>query len=81
FAEWKSITGSKDFGPAYIVKKNKATSSLGNSFSYYTYEVGMVDLKKETLYRSGPSSMLNRNMVIIELRDAYKTSLEWDTSR
>ncbi|RAX54525.1 hypothetical protein CCZ01_10070, partial [Helicobacter monodelphidis] len=32
FAEWKSITGSKDFGPAYIVKKNKATSSLGNSF-------------------------------------------------
>ncbi|RAX55668.1 hypothetical protein CCZ01_09935, partial [Helicobacter monodelphidis] len=34
-AEWKGFTGSdspRDFGPAYIVKKNKATSSLGNSF-------------------------------------------------
>ncbi|RAX55065.1 hypothetical protein CCZ01_10025, partial [Helicobacter monodelphidis] len=63
------------FGPAYIVKKNKATSSLGNSFSYYSYEVGMAT-PKGVLYRFGSGPTFYNNMIINELQNAYKSNLE-----
>lgn len=70
--------GSYEFFPVYIVKRNIGVSNLGQKYIYFTYGTGMLDRNMQ-LYKfdSATSSIhLNNSMIIKEMRDKYKTSME-----
>ncbi|WP_052043272.1 hypothetical protein, partial [Campylobacter sp. MIT 97-5078] len=60
----------------YTVKRNIGVSSLGKKFVYFTYGVGIYDNTKKTFYKTN-SINLSNNIVIKELRDNYKESMEY----
>ncbi len=78
--EYLNITnGAYDFYPMYIVKRNTGVSNLGRRYVYFTYGTGMMDSNMQFYKFSATTSSnhLNNNMIIKEIRDKYKNSMEY----
>ena len=77
--DYLNITSySIEFFPVYIVKRNIGVSNLGQKYVYFTYSTGMLDSNNQFYgFASATSSIhLNNNMLIKEIRDKYKTTME-----
>ena len=61
----------------YSVKRNIGVSSLGNKFVYFTYGTIIFDNRQGTFYRLNSSAILNNNMIIKEIANKYKESMEY----
>lgn len=79
-AEFLNVTNGDyfDFRPAYIVTRNIGFSKTGK-FVYFTYRTGVVDVTRGQTYKfdaTTSSSHVNRNMIIKEIANKYKSSME-----
>lgn len=79
-AEFLNVTSGDyfDFRPAYIVTRNIGFSKTGK-FVYFTYRTGVVDITRGQTYKfdaTTSSSYVNRNMIIKEIANKYKGSME-----
>ncbi|TQR53017.1 bacteriocin [Campylobacter troglodytis] len=73
--EWRNISNDPYHLATYIVKRHTSYSRNGR-FAYFTFGMGVLDMRSGNIYKINNSGMLNNNMVIREISRNYKKHME-----
>ncbi|MDY4013652.1 MAG: hypothetical protein SOY61_08200 [Campylobacter sp.] len=71
-----SLTAPFQQGLGYTVKYEQKISN-GVKYDLFTYGVATYDSKLNTFHKINSSNVLNNNLIIKQLRDAFKSDLEY----
>ena len=71
-----SLTAPFQQGLGYTVKYEQKISN-GVKYDLFTYGVATYDSRLNTFHKINSSNVLNNNLIIKQLRDAFKSDLEY----